>query len=67
MITSTQIELTSHFKTLENVKKLLIVKKPSILSIDLGVTMSKLKSFDYWVEKTSPRYDVRCIVEELLG
>jgi len=67
MITSTQVKSTEHFKTLDKVKQILIVKKTSMNTISLGVTMSKLRGFDYWVKNTSPRYDVKCIVNEIIG
>lgn len=67
MITSNQIKKTEHYKSLDNIQKSLIIKKTQSEKIDLGVNMSQLKSYDFWVEKTSPRHHVKSIVKELIS
>lgn len=41
------------------------LKKGPVEEIRLGCTMSKLKSFDFWIKTCSPRDLVRNIVEEI--
>ena len=67
MITSTQISKTKYFKVLDNVQKKMVVKKESVERINLGVTMSGLKSFDFWVGKTSPTMRIESVVRELVN
>jgi hypothetical protein len=66
MITATQVKETRFYKTLDNVQGSIILKKNCLEKINLGVNMSNLKSYDFWVEKTSPRHKTKEIVKELL-
>ena len=66
MIVSKKIKETKHYKSLDNVQKALIVKKSQTEKITLGVNMSRLRSFEFWVDKTKPRHHVKAIVEELV-
>ena len=66
MVTSTQITETKHYQNMDNVKQIIIKKRNSLMEINLGVNMSKLRGFDFWVKNNSPRYNIKCIVEELI-
>ncbi|AGO48622.1 hypothetical protein Phi18:3_gp110 [Cellulophaga phage phi18:3] len=60
-----QIKETKTFNLLNKMQQTMTLKKGPVEEIRLGCTMSKLKSFDFWIKTCSPRDLVRNIVEEI--
>lgn len=67
MITAQNIKNTDCYKNMDNVQRSLIVKKTQLQKITLGVNMSKLQTFEFWVSKTNPRHHVKSMVMEIGG
>ncbi len=59
------IKKTSAYGRMDNLQQKLIMHKTNILSIKLGVNMSYLASFENWVQKNSPRENIKEIVKSL--
>lgn len=60
-----QIENTAYYKSCEKFKKGLLLSRGSVEKIRLGVKMTELKGFDFWVKTTHPSRDIETIVLEL--
>jgi len=66
MISQEKLQKSEHFNSLDHIQKQIILKKANRERISLGLKMSELRSFDFWVENQSPSERVRNIVEELI-
>ena len=66
MISQEKLQKSKHFNSLDHIQKQIILKKANRERISLGLKMSELRSFDFWVENQSPSERVRNIVEELI-
>lgn len=66
MISNTRLEESEHFNSLDHIQKQIISKKTNRDKISLGVNMSELQSFDFWVEKCEPTERLRLIVKDLV-
>ena len=66
MITIETISKTKCYKSLDHIQKVMMGKKVNLIAIDLGLKMSALRGFDFWVGNTSPNNRVKEIVKELL-
>jgi len=52
---------------LDHIQKQMILKKANREKISLGLKMSELKSFEFWVENRSPSERIKTIVKELIN
>lgn len=66
MISQEKLQKIKHFNSLDHIQKQMILKKANREKISLGLKMSELKSFEFWVENQTPSERVRNIVEELI-
>jgi hypothetical protein len=66
MIDINKIKETKVYKSLNHIQKVMFLKKINIKRIELGITMSKLRSFDFWVQTTKPNSKTESVVRELL-
>lgn len=66
MIIQNLIKESDHFKTLNGIQQKMILKKKTLESIRHGHKMSSLTSFDNWVTKFSPSYNIKMIVKDLM-
>lgn len=60
------ISNTEHFKTLNAIQQLMLLKKNNLEIIRHGHKMSSLTGFDNWVQKVSPSHNIKTIVKEIL-
>ena len=66
MITQHTLKNSPYFNGLGHIAKTMICKKVNLDKITLGVNMSTLQSFDFWVDKCNPTERVKQIVKELI-
>jgi len=67
MISQEKLQKSKHFNSLDHIQKQMILKKANREKISLGLKMSELKSFEFWVENRSPSERVINIVYELIN
>lgn len=61
-----KIKQTAHYKLLSPIQQKMIFKKTPMEQIRLGVKMSELQTFDFWVRTTKPRDAIKGIVMDLV-
>lgn len=61
-----KIKETDYFKNTNPIRQKVLLRKETVRAIELGVNMSKLKSFDFWVQTTNPVKEVKLVVSEIL-
>lgn len=66
MINQEAIKNTKFYQSLDHIQRVMILKGVSLSAIELGVNMSNLRGFDFWVKNTSPNARIKSIVEELV-
>lgn len=66
MISTNKLKQTNAYKNLDAVQQKTYLNKNTVRDIELGVNMSNLKGFDFWVKTCSPKRFIKAIVEELL-
>lgn len=66
MISQEKLQKIEHFNSLDHIQKQMVLKKANREKISLGLKMSELKGFEFWVENRSPSERVRNIVQELI-
>jgi hypothetical protein len=66
MISQEKLQESTHFNSLDHIQKQMILKKDNREKISLGLIMSELRSFDFWLEKCQPSDRVKTIVQELI-
>jgi|AntRauTorckE5430_2_1112549.scaffolds.fasta_scaffold00943_10 hypothetical protein len=66
MISQKKLDRNNYFTSLDHIQKQILLKKVNRDKITLGVNMSELRGFDFWVDKCSPTKHVKTIVEEIL-
>ena len=67
MISQEKLQKSKHFNSLDHIHKQMILKKANREKISLGLKMSEIKSFDFWVENQSPSERIKTIVKELIN
>jgi hypothetical protein len=67
MIDQNKIKETKLYKSLGHIQRVMLFKKVNLDAIELGVNMSKLKSFDFWVKTTTPHSRIKSVVRELVN
>lgn len=63
---TSQIKETEAFKSLTKMQQVMLLKKTSLEEIRLGLAMTKLKSFSFWIKTCTPREAIKIVVEELI-
>jgi hypothetical protein len=67
MISQEKLQESIHFNSLDHIQKQMILKKDNREKISLGLIMSQLRSFDFWLEKCQPSDRLKTIVQELIN
>lgn len=67
MISNTLLAESEHFNSLDHIQKQILSKKINREKITLGVKMSELRSFDFWVSNCNPSERVRLIVSDIVN
>ena len=62
-----QIKSTDCYKDLNHIQQKMMLGKNRVEVIRHGKAMSELTSFDNWVQKVSPVYNIKTIVGEILA
>jgi hypothetical protein len=66
MISQEKLQESIHFNSLDHIQKQMILKKDNREKISLGLIMSELRGFDFWLEKCQPSDRLKTIVQELI-
>lgn len=64
-ITPESVQQTDHYKTMDRLTQLLIIKHGNMIKIENGVNVSASIGFEKWNHQTHPRHDIKMIVGEL--
>ena len=66
MISNSILSKSEHFNSLTHIQKEMVSKKINREKITLGLKMSELRGFDYWVSKCNPTERIKNIVSDLI-